>query len=107
MRTTPPQAIQSIDFPNGLTTNIPAWRPSHRLQKKINQLFNDHYNQFLVFLAYIVENYCIQKKLFGSCKKIYQLTLYLSISLDDIARTGTVNRLPTCRSCKKPSTRLQ
>jgi len=32
---------------------------------------------------------------------------YPSISLDDIARTGTVNRLPTCRSCKKPSTRLQ
>ena len=42
---------QFANLPNNIhqqlfINTIPAWKPSRRLQKKLLQLFNDHYNQF-------------------------------------------------------------
>src|SRR6185312_2514462 len=110
-RTTPPQAIQSINVVDNTTTDIPAWRPSRRLQKKLNQLFSDHYNQFPCLPCVYCGKLLYPEKALWITQEnlsIYPLfRAYPSILLNDIARTGTVNKLPTCRSCKKPSTRLQ
>jgi len=124
-RTTPPQNIQSINYvsstqfsnlPNNPTnphlqltpTNFPAWRPSRRLRKKLAQLFNDHYNQFPCLPCIYCGKLLYPEKAFWVTQKIYQLTLYFNyIHQLHIARIGTVNKLPTCQSCKKLSTRLQ
>src|SRR5689334_10750235 len=60
IRTSPPQNNQFLNsialtqftaLPNNFyqqstISTIPIWKPSRRLQKKLFQLFNDHYNQF-------------------------------------------------------------
>jgi len=92
-------------------TNFPAWRPSRRLRKKLAQLFNDHYNQFPCLPCIYCGKLLYPEKAFWvtqedlSAYPLFQL--YPSIAIDDIARIDTVNKLPTCQSCKKPSTRLQ
>ena len=84
-----PYVKHSIHKP---TTNIPPWRPSARLQRKIDQSFNDHYNQFPCFPCVYAE--------------ITIPALVPLFPLDDIVRIGTVSKLSNCRSCKKQATRL-
>jgi hypothetical protein len=85
--------------------------PSRRLQKKLLQLFDDHYNQFpclhCVYCGQLLypekAAWVIREDL--STYALFQL--YPSISIKDVARPGTVNKFATCYCCKLPSTRLQ
>jgi len=117
-RINPPQNNQFLNsvaltqfsaLPNNIHQQLPictisAWKPSRRLQKKLSQLFDDHYNQFpclpCVYCGQLLypekADWVVQENM--STYALFQL--YPSISIDDIAHPGTANKLPTCHSCK-------
>jgi hypothetical protein len=106
---------QFANLPNNIhqqlfINTIPEWKPSRRLQKKLPQLFNDHYNQFpcipCVYCGQLLypakATWVAQKDL--STYALFQL--YPSISIEDVTHPSA-RKLPTCHCCKLPSTRLQ
>jgi len=90
---------------------IPAWKPSRRLQKKLIQLFDDHYNQFPCLPCVYYGQLLYPEKAAWVTQEdlsIYALfQVYPSISIRDIAHPGATSKLPTCHCCKLPLTRLQ
>lgn len=94
---------QFANLPNNIhqqlfINTIPAWKPFRRLQKKLLQLFNDHYNQFPCIPCV----YCGQLLYPEKATWVAQ-----DLSTYALFQLYPSRKLPTCHCCKLPSTRLQ